>query len=136
MAAHYGFSSYHTLLNLGGGSGGLAIAVAEICPHIQATVVDLPTVTPITQRFVTSAGTADRIKIVPANPAEQVIDGRFDVAVLKAFIQVLSPEAARCALKNISTAVAPGGIIYILGLAFSIIRAFPRPNLPHLTSSS
>jgi SAM-dependent methyltransferase len=115
LAAHYDFSSYRTLLDLGGGSGGLAIAVAEICPHIQATVVDLPTVTPITHRFVTSAGVADRIKIVAANPVEQVIDGRFDVAVLKAFIQVLSPEAAHCALKNISAAIAPGGSIYILG---------------------
>ena len=42
LVERYDFSSYSTLLDVGGGSGGLAIAVTENCPHIQATVVDLP----------------------------------------------------------------------------------------------
>ena len=115
LTANYDFSSCRTLLDVGGGSGGLAVAVTEICPHIQVTVVDVPNVTPITQRFVTEAGTSDRVKVTAANIVEQPLKGQFDVAVLKAFIQVLSPKDARRALRNISASMTPGGVIYILG---------------------
>jgi len=52
LVERYDFSSYSTLLDIGGGSVGLAIAVTEACPHIQATVIDLPKVTPITQHYI------------------------------------------------------------------------------------
>ena len=116
LVANYDFSSCSRLLDVGGGSGGLAIAVTEACPHIQATVVDVPNVMPITQHFVAEAGASDRVKVVAANVVEGPLDGQFDAVVLKAFIQVLSPEEARRALKNISAALAPGGVVYILGV--------------------
>ena len=39
----------------------------------------------------------------------------FDVAVPRLFIQVLSPENARRALRNVSQFTRPGGAIYIIG---------------------
>ena len=42
LVARYDFSSYHSLLDIGGGSGGLAIAITEACPNLRGTVVDLP----------------------------------------------------------------------------------------------
>jgi hypothetical protein len=42
LVARYDFSSYHSLVDVGGGSGGLAIAITEACPHLRATVIDLP----------------------------------------------------------------------------------------------
>ncbi len=119
LVARYDFSSYRTLLDVGGGSGGLAIAVTETCPHIQATVVDLPTVTPITQHFVEEAGAEGRVQVVAADVVRDSLPGFYDVAVLSAFIQVLSPDDARRALKNVSKVVNPGGAIYITG--FGII---------------
>lgn len=115
LVARYDFSSYHTLLDVGGGSGGLAIAVTEACPHIQATVIDLPTVTPITQHFIEEAGAGDRVQVVAADAVHDSLSGSYDVVVLTAFIQVLSPDDARRALKNVSKVVNPGGAIYIRG---------------------
>jgi ubiquinone/menaquinone biosynthesis C-methylase UbiE len=115
LVARYDFSSYRTLLDVGGGSGGLAIAVTEACPHIQATVVDLPTVTPITQHFIEEAGAGDRVQVVAADVVRDSLTGSYDVAVLSAFIQVLSPDEARHALKNVSRVVNPGGAVYITG---------------------
>jgi hypothetical protein len=115
LVARYDFSSYRTLLDVGGGSGGLAIAVTESCPHIQATVVDLPTVTPITQRFIDEAGAGDRVQVVATDVVRDPLIGSYDVAVLSAFVQVLSPDEARRALKNVSKVMNLGGEIYILG---------------------
>lgn len=116
LVENYGLSSYQRLLDVGGGSGGVAIAAVKACPHIQATIVDVSNVTPITQCFVTEAGVSDRVKVITGNIVEAPLDGAFDAVVLKSFIQVLSPRDAQQALKNINATMAPGGVIYILGI--------------------
>jgi len=125
LVARYDFSSYRTLLDVGGGSGGLAVAIVEACPHIQATVVDLPRLTPITRRLVNEAGAAGRIQVVTADVVHDPLRGPFDVAVLRAFIQVLWPDDARHALKNVSAVVNPGGTLYVLGHILDNSRTSP-----------
>ena len=115
LAEKYDFSDCRTLLDVGGGSGGLAIGITEAYPDLQATVVDLPTVTPITQRLVAEAGATDRVQVMTADVVRQSLTGSFDAALLKAFINVLSPEHARQALKHISQVINPGGTLYIVG---------------------
>jgi len=115
LIARYDFSAYRTLLDVGGGSGGLAIAVTEAIPNIQATVVELSTVTPVTQHFIDEAGAGDRIKVIAADVVHDELPGSYDAAVMTAFLQVLSPNDARRALKNVSGAMNPGGKIFIRG---------------------
>ncbi len=115
LVAMYDLSSHRTLLDVGGGSGGLVIAVTEACPHIQATVVDLPTVTPITQRIVEEAGARDRVQVKTADVLSENLTGSFDAAILSSVIQVISPEKARRILKNVGSVINPGGVIYIRG---------------------
>ena len=62
LVERYDFSSYKTLLDVGGGSGGLAISITEACPHIQATVVDRPNITPVTKHYIDEAGAGNRVK--------------------------------------------------------------------------
>ena len=83
------FSSYRWMLDAGGGSGGLAVAIAEACPHIRATIVDLPTVTPITQQFVNESSARDRLRVLAADVVNEPLVGSYDLAVLKAFTQTL-----------------------------------------------
>ena len=115
LIRRYDFSSYRSLLDVGGGSGGLAIAVTEAIPDIQATVVELATVTPITQYFIDEAGAEDRINVVTADAVHDPLPGSYDAAVMTAFLQVLSPEDARRALKNVGRVMNAGGKIYIRG---------------------
>jgi SAM-dependent methyltransferase len=116
LAARFDLSSCRSLLDVGGGSGGLAMGVTEALPHIRATVVDLPTVTPITKRLVEEAGVGNRIQVVAADVVRDPLAGSYDVAVLSALLQVLSTDDARRSLKNIGRAVNQGGSIYIRGL--------------------
>jgi predicted O-methyltransferase YrrM len=113
LVARCDLSAVHTLVDVGGGSGGLALAVTEACPHLCATVVDLPSVTPITQRFIADAGATDRVQVLTADVINEILPGSWDMAVLRAFLPVLAPAQARQALSNLSTVMASGGLIYI-----------------------
>lgn len=115
LPARYDFSAYRTLLDLGGGSGGLAIGVTEECPQIHATVGELPEVVEITQRFIDQAETKDRLSVMAADGLSGSMNGSFDAVVMCKFIQVLSQDQARSALKNVIKVVEPGGDLYILG---------------------
>jgi SAM-dependent methyltransferase len=115
LVARYDFSPYRTLLDVGGGSGGLAIAVTESCPHIRATVVDLPGVIPVTRYFIAKAGAVDRVQAEATDVVREPLSGSYDVAVLCALLQVFSPDDARRALKNVGSVVNPDGRVFITG---------------------
>ena len=125
LLERHDFTSYRTLLDLGGGSGALSIALTDLCPNIKATVVDLPTMIPITQRLVDEDGATDRVQVVSSDVVRDPLEGPFDVAVLSDFIQVLSRDHARQALRNVSHALRPGGTIIILGLVLDDSRLSP-----------
>lgn len=125
LASRYDFSAYRTLADVGGGSGGMALALTDACPHLRATVIDLPMVTPITQRCIAEAGAADRVKVVAADVVNAPVPGTYDVAVLRAFLQVLSPADAAQALRHIGAAINPGGCIYIVGRVLDDSRLSP-----------
>lgn len=116
LVARFDFSKYRSVVDIGGGSGGLSVAVVQSLPDIRATVIDLPAVTPITERFVREAGVEDRVEVMTADAANDSLGGPYDVAVLRAFLQVLSPENARSVLKNTAQALRSGGDVFVLGL--------------------
>jgi ubiquinone/menaquinone biosynthesis C-methylase UbiE len=118
-------SSARYLVDIGGGSGGLALTVAAACPQLQATVIDLATVTPITQRYIEEAGLAERVHVISADAVQGPLRGAFDVAVLFRLLQVLSPDQACRVLRNVGQIVEPGGTIYIIGQVLDNSRLSP-----------
>lgn len=129
LVAKYDFSSYRRLLDVGGGVGGLAVAITEVCPHLDATVIELPMVIPITRRFLEEVGAADRVQVMTADVVRDSLKGSFDVAVLRAFIQILPPDEACHALKSVSKTINPGGVIYILGHILDNSRTLPHEEV-------
>jgi cyclopropane fatty-acyl-phospholipid synthase-like methyltransferase len=125
LIEHYDFSAVRTLVDVGGGGGGLALILTEMCPHLQATVVDLPQVMPITQKIVDEEGGTGRVTVLAANAVRTPIPGAYDVAVLQRVIQVLSAEDARQVIRHAGAAVNPGGTIYIIGQILDDSRTSP-----------
>lgn len=122
---HADFSSYRHLLDVGGGSGGLALAIASACPRLSVTVIELPSVTPVTQRFIVQEGMAGRAEVITGDVVYGPLTGFYDVAVMRAFIQVLSPDKARNALQNLIRVLEPGSPVFILGQVLDDSRLSP-----------
>ena len=108
-------SSVVTFADIGGSSGGLAMAITRQCPQITATVIELPGVAPITQRIIDRAGLNGRVEVAVADVLQGLTAGPYDVVALRALIQVLSPDDAVRALTNIRPTVKPGGAILVIG---------------------
>ena len=121
----YDFSSIKTLVDVGSGGGGLAITITKACPNIKATAIDLPQVTPIAQKIVQEEGATERVKVIAADVVNGPLPGSYDVAVLRALLQVLSAQDAGLAVKHIGTALKPGGKIYIIGQILDDSRISP-----------
>jgi SAM-dependent methyltransferase len=119
------FSSTKSLADVGCGGAGLALTMAKARPHLQITAIDLPQITPIAQKIVNEEGAADRVKVLAADVLSGPLPGSYDAAILRSLLQVLSPADARLAVKNIATAINPGGTIYIVGQILDDSRNSP-----------
>ncbi len=127
LAKMHGFDRFRSLLDVGGGSGGLAIAACQCCPDLGATIIDLPRVAPIARSFVHEAKLTNRVQVLSGNVVEGPPEGRFDVVVFRHLIQVLGPDQARRALRNVSEAMAPGGTLFVVGHLLEDSRLSPTP---------
>ena len=125
LARREDFSRCRRLADVGGGAGGLALAVARAWPELRVTVIDLPRVVPITRAAIEPSDVADRVDAVGADVVAQPVPGSYDVAVLRALIQVLGPEEARQAIAHVAAALEPGGEILILGRILDDSRLAP-----------
>jgi SAM-dependent methyltransferase len=125
LLAHRDFSRYRRLADVGGGSGGLAITIAQAHPDLQATVVDLPATIPITWRHVEDAGMADRVRVQAADVVNGALPGPYDAAILRGLLIVLTPDQARRAVQNVSRGLEPGGTIFIVGWILDDSRVSP-----------
>ncbi|MHA1218018.1 MAG: methyltransferase [Candidatus Heimdallarchaeaceae archaeon] len=131
----FDFSSYQTVVDVGGGPGGLSIAITELLPNIKATIIDIASVTPVSRWFVEQAGLSDRIQVVTADAVTGPLTGQYDFAILRAFIQVLSPVDALQSLKNVYSIIKPGGKLYIVGHILDDTHISPLEEVWHKLGS-
>jgi SAM-dependent methyltransferase len=125
LLEHRDFSRFRRLADVGGGSGGLAITIAQALPGLEATVVDLPTTIPITRRHVEGAGMADRVRVQAADVVNAALPGTYDAAILRGLLIVLTPDQGRRVVQNVSRGLEPGGTIFIVGWILDDSRVSP-----------
>jgi len=124
LITRHDFSYFRTLLDVGG-AGYLSIVVTAAYPHLRATVVDLPSITPIEQRIMSEAGAGNRVQVIETDVVNNTLAGSYDAAVLANLIQVLSADQARRVLKNVSEVIEPGGSLFIVGRIIDDSRITP-----------
>ena len=121
----FDFSDRQAALDVGGGSGGLAITLVAAYPQLRATVLDLPSVTPVTARFINEAGLEDRVTVAAADAISEPIRGNYDLVFARHLFQVLSAEDNQALLGNLAGAVRPGGWLFVLGWVLDDARTSP-----------
>ncbi len=65
--AAFDLSSFDRFVDLGGGTGHLAIEACKRYPNLRGTVFDLPSVAAVSADYVARAGLRDRIEILPGD---------------------------------------------------------------------
>ncbi|MTI85685.1 MAG: hypothetical protein FH756_17755 [Firmicutes bacterium] len=91
------------------------MAICNKYPQLKATVVDLPKVAQLAERFIEEAGMSCRISVSATDLCSDSPEGKYDVAILRAVIQTLSKEQAQMFLRGISQSMVQGGRIFIFG---------------------
>ncbi len=123
------FAAAQRIVDVGGGSGGMAIALCEAHPHLSATLIDLPSVVPIAEEMIAEAGLGDRITAETADILEQPLPGAYDIATMRSVFQVLSEDQCRKAARNIAAALPAGGMFYIIGHICDDSRLAPEASV-------
>ncbi len=131
LAGLVDFSAARNLIDVGGGSGGVAMGLCEANPDLHATVADLPSVTPVTRAIVAEAGKADRISVLDADLVEMRPEGTFDAAVMRNLMQVLSADQNRRVLAHVGEAMTPGARVVIWGWMLDDDRHAPFESAIH-----
>jgi SAM-dependent methyltransferase len=126
LARRWDLGACRTLADLAGGSGELSIALARQLPGLHATVFEHPDTAPVTRALVAEAGAGDRVSVVAADVVEGPLDGAFDAAVMRYFVQTLPAESAARAIRNAASLLRPGGALYVCDLVLDDSRASPR----------
>jgi predicted O-methyltransferase YrrM len=109
VAAALDLSGVERLVDLGGGSGVVAMAIARRSPGIAATVVDIPTVCDAGREIVGEAGLSDRIAFHPAEFLRDDLPAPFDLALL-CDVNVFDDALFR----KVHAALHPGGRLVIV----------------------
>ena len=131
LLTRFDFSGYRNMVDVAGGSGGLALAIATACPQIRVTVIDLPSVTSITRRFIEEESMTGRVDAVAGDVVRDPLPGRYDVAVLRSVIQVLPPDDARRVLHNLIQALEPGAPVFLIGQVLDDSRLSPPETVAY-----
>ena len=123
LARRFDFSRYSSVADVGGASGGLIASLAKKYPDIDYYVTELPSVIPVAEALLKEQGM--EADVLEWNVLEGPCELSFDAVILRALIQVLSPEDARDAIMNIGASVNKGGSVFVLGHVMDNSRTSP-----------
>ena len=121
----FDMTRFAQLLDAGGGSGGVAVALCELCPGLNATVGELSNVAEITRECVGESAVGDRVSVIDVDLIAEVPTGNYDAIVLRSVLQVLSAEEAAKVVENLAASLTSGGELFVVGRMLDDSRLSP-----------
>ncbi len=115
------------VLDLGGGSGAYAIALAQADAGLRAEVLDLPEVVPLTRTYLDRAGVAGRVVARPGDMLGDDYGSGFDLVLVSAVCHMFGPEENRTLLGKAFGALEQGGHVAVQDFLLDPGRAGPPP---------
>ena len=126
VVAAVGVEGVRRVLDIGGGSGGYAIAFAKASPEIEVEVFDLPDVVPIADRYIAEAGFAGRVRARPGDLQTDEFGSGYDLALLFSVAHLLGEAENRDLFTRCHRALAPGGRLVIRDSILDSDKTSPR----------
>ena len=113
------------IMDIGGGSGAVSIALARAFPSLTAVVIDQEPVLVKTREHVARTGLSDRIDTQAANVFADPLPGGCDAAVIANFLHDFSPERVAAVLRSVHDALPSGGRLLVMEIAPEDDRSGP-----------
>jgi len=113
LARNADFSGVRRLLDVAGGSGGFAIALAQRYPRLRCTVAELPVVCRLTQRYIDTYGVADRVDTLALNMFFEPWPSGYDAIFLSCALHDWDLEHRSQLMGHAFKALPAGGTIFI-----------------------
>lgn len=101
------------MLDVGGGSGAFSMAFIEKNPGIFATIFDLPSVIPITQKYIESFTFRNNINYLQGDYLKDDIGTGYDLIFLSAIIHIQGLEENNLLIRKCIQSLNTGGQIII-----------------------
>ena len=114
LAERLDLSRARRLLDIGGGSGAFARALAERHPHLEAVILDQPSVLKSTEEFIASSPAAPRLRTWPADFHRDELPSGFDLAILSNIIHGFGASACRRLMGRVHQCLNPGGQVLVI----------------------
>ncbi|MGH3781558.1 MAG: methyltransferase [Pseudonocardiaceae bacterium] len=112
IAEVYDFGRLNTIVDVGGGRGGLLAAILSDHPHLQGVLFDVPTVVAGADVELSGAEVADRCKVVSGDFFDSVLDGA-DAYLLSGIIPDWDDDQAVQILSTCRAAMADTACILL-----------------------
>jgi hypothetical protein len=115
VARQYDFSGVKTIVDVGGGHGGLLATVLRNSPGVRGVLVDRPHAIAGARALVEQAGVADRCELLPGDFFDSLPTGA-DIYLLKNIIHDWDDERASRILHNCHDAMPDSGRLLLVEL--------------------
>ena len=117
LAAAIPLDGVTRIMDIGGGSGAVSIALCRANPSLRAVVVDRDQVLAKTREHITAAGLSDRISTQSANVFADALPKNCDAVVIANMLHDFSPEKAAAILVRAAEALPLGGRLLVMETA-------------------
>jgi (2Fe-2S) ferredoxin/ubiquinone/menaquinone biosynthesis C-methylase UbiE len=114
------------MLDVGGGSGAYSIAFATALEGLQAEVLDLETVLPITQNHIEKAGVGSRVRTRAGDLRTDQLGQGFNLVLVFAICHMLGVDEIRDLVKRCYRALAPQGRVVIQDFILDADKTSPK----------
>jgi SAM-dependent methyltransferase len=114
LAATYDFTAHRRLLDVGGGTGSIAAAIARRHPQLEATVFERAEVVPLALRRIQAAGLQSRVSVVAGDALHGPYPVGADVVLIANIMHYFAPEQNLRLLELARAAVAEGGRLLLV----------------------
>lgn len=129
------YSSFRTMLDLGGGPGLMSIAVLSKHPSMTGVVFDQPSVVPVTHQFISEYGMNERLITQGGNYLEDSFGSGYDLILCSCTLN-FAQHCMGVMVQRIYDALNPGGVFVSLHDGMEEEGTSPRVHVLNMMTSA
>jgi ubiquinone/menaquinone biosynthesis C-methylase UbiE len=113
------------MLDVGGGSAAFSMEMVKKNPSINAVVLDLPHVIPLTKKYIDEAGLLDKFNFIEGDYLTKDFESNYDLILLSAIVHINSYEQNKMLIKKCADALNKNGMVIISDFIMNDDRTQP-----------